>query len=229
MERSCLLEETDCTNRQPGGATCVLLGFMTSLAAAVDIFSLAALSVPRHRIAAWHPPRPPTCEAVTTALVWLVSVAMALPKVTHIAFCGGCTWSVERAEPPSWCPTRPTAAPSCCARNRCSGGPGGGGPSRRRRRRPPQQEGRGAAGGAASTLAFAVGSLAAILSVCPAPRWNPPLYFLLARCRRGYVSGFAGVGETGEEMACGAPLARHRHNPPSPPVPRTPLAHRLTQ
>ncbi|KAG7254667.1 hypothetical protein CRUP_010879 [Coryphaenoides rupestris] len=42
-----------------GGATCVLLGFMTSLTAGVDIFSLAALAVLRHRIVAL-PRRPPT-------------------------------------------------------------------------------------------------------------------------------------------------------------------------
>ncbi|KAJ3595770.1 hypothetical protein NHX12_005073 [Muraenolepis orangiensis] len=33
-----------------GGATCVLLGFVTSLTAGVDVFSLAALAVLRHRI-----------------------------------------------------------------------------------------------------------------------------------------------------------------------------------
>ncbi len=35
-------------------------------------------------------------RAGTVAVIWLVSIAMALPKVTYIQFDSGCTWSVGR-------------------------------------------------------------------------------------------------------------------------------------
>ncbi|KAA0718806.1 hypothetical protein E1301_Tti011415 [Triplophysa tibetana] len=71
---------------------------MTSLTAGVDIFSLAALSVLRYRIVApsTRPPATPAQVAGTVAVIWLVSIAMALPKVTYIQFDSGCTWSVGR-------------------------------------------------------------------------------------------------------------------------------------
>lgn len=48
----CVLLSARFQNWQLGGATCVLLGFMTSVTVGVEIFSLAALSVLRYRIVA---------------------------------------------------------------------------------------------------------------------------------------------------------------------------------
>lgn len=204
---------------------------------------------------------PGVSRAVTIALIWLVSVAMALPKVTYIQFSGGCTWSVDRAE---WLGFLVPAflvyyvAPLLCIAAHCAAivlrlrrcfpatgggvGRGGGGcggrlPSADRRNK------KATALLVASTLAFAVSwlpyyalefvnvvsphvcsaasptgalrscgsssssanasslrpslppepgtrgvsllwevaSLTAILLVCLAPCWNPPLYFLLSR------------------------------------------------
>ncbi|KAJ8387627.1 hypothetical protein AAFF_G00151770 [Aldrovandia affinis] len=94
----CVLLSASSQDWQLGGAICVLLGFMTSLTAGVDIFSLAALSVLRYRIVAppTRPPVRPTQVAGTVAVIWLVSVTMALPKVTYIQFDSGCKWSVGR-------------------------------------------------------------------------------------------------------------------------------------
>ncbi|XP_062337550.1 galanin receptor 2a [Osmerus eperlanus] len=81
---------------QLGGTICVLLGFTTSVTAGVDIFSLAALSVLRYRIVAPPARRPATPKqlAGALALIWLVSITMALPKVTYIHYNGGCSWSI---------------------------------------------------------------------------------------------------------------------------------------
>ncbi|XP_064201959.1 somatostatin receptor type 3 [Anguilla rostrata] len=96
----CVLLSASSQGWQLGGAICVLLGFVTSLTAGVDIFSLAALSVLRYRIVAppTHRPVRPTQVAGTVAVIWLVSVTMALPKVTYIRFDGGCKWSVDRGQ-----------------------------------------------------------------------------------------------------------------------------------
>ncbi|KAJ8336550.1 hypothetical protein SKAU_G00377700 [Synaphobranchus kaupii] len=96
----CVLLSASSQDWQLGGAICVLLGFMTSLTAGVDIFSLAALSVLRYRIVAPPTRQPvrPTQVAGTVAVIWLVSVTMALPKVTYIQFDGGCIWSVDQGQ-----------------------------------------------------------------------------------------------------------------------------------
>uniref|UniRef100_A0A3B3IH79 Si:ch211-119o8.4 n=1 Tax=Oryzias latipes TaxID=8090 RepID=A0A3B3IH79_ORYLA len=95
----CVLLSARFQNWQLGGATCVLLGFMTSVTVGVEIFSLAALSVLRYRIVAprMRPPASLT-QLCTVVAIWLVSLAMALPKVTYINFNGGCTWAVGRAQ-----------------------------------------------------------------------------------------------------------------------------------
>ncbi|KAM3866142.1 somatostatin receptor type 5 [Diretmus argenteus] len=92
----CVLLSASSQNWELGGGICVLLGFTTSLTAGADIFSLVALSVLRYRIVAppARPPASPTQVLYTVVVIWLVSVAMALPKVTYIHFDGGCTWSV---------------------------------------------------------------------------------------------------------------------------------------
>ncbi|XP_028329154.1 galanin receptor type 1 [Gouania willdenowi] len=96
----CVLLSASFQNWQLGGGTCILLGFMTSVTVGVEIFSLAALSVLRYRIVA--PPRRPPATLMqmlcTVGTIWLVSLAMALPKVTYINFDGGCTWTVSRDE-----------------------------------------------------------------------------------------------------------------------------------
>ncbi|KAM9719831.1 somatostatin receptor type 5 [Menidia menidia] len=83
-----------------GDGTCVVLGFMTSVTVGVEIFSLAVLSVLRYRIVSprMRPPASLGRVLCTVVAIWLVSVAMALPKVTYIDFDGGCTWSVGREE-----------------------------------------------------------------------------------------------------------------------------------
>ncbi|XP_023260389.1 galanin receptor type 1-like [Seriola lalandi dorsalis] len=94
----CVLLSASFQDWQLGGGTCVLLGFMTSVTVGVEIFSLAALSVLRYRIVAPRMRLPASLTQVLCAVVaiWLVSVTMALPKVTYINFDGGCTWSVGR-------------------------------------------------------------------------------------------------------------------------------------
>ncbi|XP_069367701.1 somatostatin receptor type 5 [Paralichthys olivaceus] len=96
----CVLLSASFQNWQLGGGTCVLLGFMTSVTVGVEIFSLAALSVLRYRIVAprMRPPASLTQVLCTVVAIWLVSVTMALPKVTYINFNGGCTWSVGQDE-----------------------------------------------------------------------------------------------------------------------------------
>ncbi|KAJ3595771.1 hypothetical protein NHX12_005074 [Muraenolepis orangiensis] len=258
-------------------------------------------------------------RALTVALIWLVSVGMALPKVTYIQFSSGCTWSVGRAQ---WLGFLVPAflvyyvAPLLCIAAHCGavvlrlrrrrlavgGGAGGGGaaPSADRRNR------KATALLVASTLAFAVSwlpyyalefvnvfsphvcsaasptgptgsapcpgspnasspfsspspsyftpvpvpgqgvsllwevaSLTAILLVCLAPCWNPPLYFLLSRPAlrelRGLLprwrgGGGGGGGDEGKKAARSwrvAPALRSPPPPlrPSPPVPRPPSAH----
>nr|XP_006643319.2 PREDICTED: neuropeptide FF receptor 1-like [Lepisosteus oculatus] len=83
-----------------GGHTCVFLAFSTSLTAGVDIFSLAAMSVLRHRIvtAPASPPLRPWHLAAVLAVIWLVAVTMALPKVTYVQFDSHCTWAVGRGQ-----------------------------------------------------------------------------------------------------------------------------------
>lgn len=39
-----------------------------------------------------------SCRFFAVVAIWMVSVTMALPKVTYINFDGGCTWSVGREE-----------------------------------------------------------------------------------------------------------------------------------
>ncbi|XP_056452306.1 somatostatin receptor type 3 [Gadus chalcogrammus] len=325
----CVILSASSQDWQLGGTTCVLLGFMTSLTAGVDIFSLAALSVLRHRIVALptRAPTTPTHVAVTITLIWLVSVAMALPKVTYIEFSGGCTWSVERAQ---WLGFLVPAflvyyvAPLLCIAvncssivlrlHRCTGGR----PSADRRNK------KATALLVASTLAFAVswlpyyalefvnvtsphvcsaaspidpfgpsqcgpsnvtssspswpplpssswpqsstspipeqeaettvsllwevGSLTAILLVCLAPCWNPPLYFLLSRPAVRELQGLMpawlrerleGDGKASRRWRVAPasppvlqPALRPPQSPPPqtrPPAPRTPLAHRLIQ
>ncbi|XP_069020487.1 putative neuropeptide Y receptor type 6 [Embiotoca jacksoni] len=92
----CVLLSASFQNWQLGGGTCVFLGFMTSVTVGVEIFSLAALSVLRFHIVAPRTRPPTSLMQVLWAVVgiWLVSVTMALPKVTYINFDGGCTWSV---------------------------------------------------------------------------------------------------------------------------------------
>nr|XP_057921937.1 somatostatin receptor type 4 [Doryrhamphus excisus]XP_057921938.1 somatostatin receptor type 4 [Doryrhamphus excisus]XP_057921939.1 somatostatin receptor type 4 [Doryrhamphus excisus] len=83
-----------------GDTTCILLGFLTSITVGVEIFSLAALSMLRYRIVAPRMRRPVSLTQVLCIVVaiWLVSVTMALPKVTYVSFSGACTWSVGRDE-----------------------------------------------------------------------------------------------------------------------------------
>ncbi|KAM6948638.1 somatostatin receptor type 5 [Aplochiton taeniatus] len=217
----CILLSASSQNWRLGRGICVLLGFMTSLTAGVDIFSLAALSVLRYRIVALPPrsPASPLQVAGTVAVIWLVSVTMALPKVTYIHFDGGCTWSVGLDQ---WLGFLVPAfllyyvAPLFCIAincgliivhlHRCRGTLAA---DRRNKK--------ATALLIASTLVFAVSwlpyyalefvnilsphfpvsgaghskehvsllwevaSLSAILMVCLAPCWNPPLYFLLSR------------------------------------------------
>ncbi|KAM9845464.1 somatostatin receptor type 5 [Aulostomus maculatus] len=96
----CVLLSASFQNWQLGGGTCVFLGFMTSITVGVEIFSLAALSVLRYHIVAprTRPPASLTQVLGIVVAIWLVSVAMALPKVTYISFDGGCTWSVGQEE-----------------------------------------------------------------------------------------------------------------------------------
>ncbi|XP_071397837.1 somatostatin receptor type 5 [Centroberyx affinis] len=228
----CVLLSASSQNWQLGGGICVLLGFMTSLTAGVDIFSLAALSVLRYRIVAPPARRPatPTQVFCTVVAIWLVSVTMALPKVTYIQFDGGCTWSVGRDQ---WLGFLVPAflvyyvAPLLCIAVNC-----GLIISHLHRCRGPLAADRRNKKATAlligSTVVFAiswlpyyalefvnvispyvssaaspvsrplcglpseeevtevsllweVASLSAILLVCLAPCWNPPLYFLLSR------------------------------------------------
>uniref|UniRef100_A0A087YNH8 G-protein coupled receptors family 1 profile domain-containing protein n=1 Tax=Poecilia formosa TaxID=48698 RepID=A0A087YNH8_POEFO len=215
----CVLLSASFQNWQLGGGTCVLLGFMTSVTVGVEIFSLAALAVLRYRIVApqMRPPVSLTQKSskksktlCTVVAIWLVSVTMALPKVTYINFDGGCTWSVGQQE---WLFFLVPAflvyymAPLLCIAincgliishlHRCRGSL----VADRRNKK-------ATALLISSTLVFAVSwlpyyalefvnvlspyltrvtllwevaSLAAILLVCLAPCWNPPLYFLLSR------------------------------------------------
>ncbi|XP_072768235.1 galanin receptor type 1 isoform X1 [Nerophis lumbriciformis] len=226
-----------------GDAACILLGFLTSVTVGVESFSLAALSVLRRRIVAPHERRAANLTQVLFVVlaIWLVSVTMALPKVTYINFSGGCTWSAGREE---WLFFLVPAflvyyvAPLLCIAVNCSlvishlHGCKGSLAAHRRNKK-------ATALLVASTLVFAVSwlpyytlefvnvtspdihsvaspfsrfnstsspsyllvttagpskdtktsvsllwevsSLTAILLVCLAPCWNPPLYFLLSR------------------------------------------------
>ncbi|XP_024246950.1 somatostatin receptor type 3 [Oncorhynchus tshawytscha] len=236
----CVLLSASSQDWQLGGGICVLLGFMTSLTAGVDIFSLAALSVLRYRIVAppARPPPSPTQVAGIVAVIWLVSVTMALPKVTYIQFDSGCTWSVGRGQ---WLGFLVPAflvyyvAPLLCIAlncgliithlHRCRGTLAA---DRRNKKAtalligstlvfaiswlpyyalefvnvmspyvsfvasPISQQTSSSLNSSASlspptegdtevSLLWEVASLSAILLVCLAPCWNPPLYFLLSR------------------------------------------------
>ncbi|XP_029137999.2 somatostatin receptor type 5 [Labrus bergylta] len=96
----CVLLSASFQDWQLGGGTCVFLGFMTSVTVGVEIFSLAALSVLRYRIVAPRTrPRFSRAQVLfSVVVIWLVSVTMALPKVTYIHFNVGCTWAVGRDE-----------------------------------------------------------------------------------------------------------------------------------
>ncbi|KAK7945145.1 hypothetical protein WMY93_000873 [Mugilogobius chulae] len=96
----CVLLSASFQDWQLGGGTCVLLGFMTSVTVGAEIFSLAVLSLLRYRIVAPLTSPPASLVQVLCAVVaiWLISITMALPKVTYINFDGGCTWSVGRDE-----------------------------------------------------------------------------------------------------------------------------------
>ncbi|XP_076149250.1 somatostatin receptor type 5 [Alosa pseudoharengus] len=237
----CVLLSASSQDWQLGGGICMLLGFMTSLTAGVDIFSLAALSVLRYRIVApqARPSVRPMQVAGTVAVIWLVAVTMALPKVTYIRFDGGCTWSVGRNQ---WLGFLVPAflvyyvAPLLCIAvncgliimhlQRCRGTLAA---DRRNKKAtalllgstlvfaiswlpyyvlefvnplPPPQMNASPGSMVATTeksamlmtmtpvplspsaevsLLWEVASLSAILLICLAPCWNPPLYFLLSR------------------------------------------------
>ncbi|XP_062378418.1 somatostatin receptor type 3 [Sardina pilchardus] len=251
----CVLLSASSQDWQLGGGICMLLGFMTSLTAGVDVFSLAALSVLRYRIVAPPRTRPsvrPMQVAGTVAVIWLVAVTMALPKVTYIRFDSGCTWSVGRDQ---WLGFLVPAflvyyvAPLLCIAvncgliimhlQRCRGSLAA---DRRNKKAtalllastlvfaiswlpyyvlefvnvasplawpvvngqpPPPPQMNASPGGVVATtegsamamtvtaaplapsaevsLLWEVASLSAILLICLAPCWNPPLYFLLSR------------------------------------------------
>lgn len=180
----------------------------------------------------------------TVVAIWLVSVTMALPKVTYINFDEGCTWSVGRDE---WLFFLVPAflvyyvAPLLCIAVNCGliishlrGCRGTLAADRRNKKAtalligstlvfavswlpyyalefvnvmsphlssaaspvsrfghmlpstlspylPPPSVGPSAAMNTRVSLLWEVASLTAILLVCLAPCWNPPLYFLLSR------------------------------------------------
>lgn len=232
----------------------------------------------------------------TVVAIWMVSITMALPKVTYINFDGGCTWSVSRDE---WLFFLVPAflvyyvAPLLCIAINCSliifhlhGCRGTLAVDRRNKK--------ATALLIASTLVFAVSwlpyyalefvnvmspyvgsaaspiskfsstfsleylmvsttgpsvetetsvsllwevaSLTAVLLVCLAPCWNPPLYFLLSRPAvrqlRALLPSFF------QKHLVKKPAQRRRVAPASPPhlpPPQPPvlthqtLTHRLTQ
>ncbi|XP_068196966.1 somatostatin receptor type 5 [Antennarius striatus] len=235
----CVLLGAGFQDWQLGGGTCVLLGFMTSVTVGGEIFSLAAFSVLRYRIVAPRMRTPANLNQMLCIVgaIWLVSVAMALPKVTYIDFDGGCTWSVGRRE---WLSFLVPAflvyyvAPLLCIAVNCglivshlrrcrrivaaadrrnrkatalligstlvfavswlpyytlefvnvmsphvssAASPTG----RSGREHPPTWSPMATDVGVGVSLVWEVASLSAILLVCFAPCWNPPLYFLLSR------------------------------------------------
>ncbi|XP_071062488.1 C-C chemokine receptor type 5 [Pseudochaenichthys georgianus] len=271
----CVLLGASFQNWELGGATCVLLGFMTSVTVGVEIFSLAALSVLRYRIVApgTRPPASLTQMLCTVVIIWLVSVTMALPKVTYINFDVGCTWEVGRHE---WLSFLVPAflvyyvAPLLCIAvncgliithlHRCRGTLAAG-----------RRNKKATALLIASTLVFAISwlpyyalefvnvmsphisstsaylsstlpkpteetetrvsllwevtSLTAILLVCLAPCWNPPLYFLLSRPAvrqiRALLPSFfrRHLGKNPVQRLRIAPAPPPRLPPPQPPSP----------
>ncbi|XP_008298648.1 somatostatin receptor type 1 [Stegastes partitus] len=226
----CVLLSASFQNWQLGGATCVLLGFMTSVTVGVEIFSLAALSVLRYRIVAprTRPPASLTQVLYIVVAIWLVSLTMALPKVTYINFDSGCTWSVGQDE---WLFFLVPAflvyyvVPLLCIAINCGliishlhSCRGTLAADRRNKKAtalligstlvfavswlpyyavefvnvmspylssisPPSATSPEPSEGTPTrvSLLWEVASLAAILLVCLAPCWNPPLYFLLSR------------------------------------------------
>ncbi|XP_077955023.1 somatostatin receptor type 5-like [Gasterosteus aculeatus] len=294
----CVLLSASVHDWQLGGGTCVLLGFVTSVTVGGEIFSLAALSVLRYRIVAPRTRSPASLTLVlcSVAAIWLVSVTMALPKVTYVDFEGGCTWAVSRDE---WLSFLVPAflvyyvAPLLCIAVNCGliiahlHGCSGSLTADRRNKKatalliastlvfaiswlpyyalefvnvmspyvssaasPVSTPGRELSSMASSTsaspseeaenkvsLLWEVASLAAILLVCLAPCWNPPLYFLLSRPAvrqlRALMPSFLhkrlGKNPVQRRRVAPAPLASLSH--PEPPAHslthRTPT-HRLT-
>ncbi|XP_068456538.1 somatostatin receptor type 5 [Clinocottus analis] len=232
----CVLLSASFRDWQLGGGTCVLLGFMTSVTVGGEIFSLAALAVLRYRIVAPQTRRPASLTQVscTVVAIWLVSVTMALPKVTYIDFDGACTWAVSRDE---WLYFLVPAflvyyvAPLLCIAVNCGliishlHGCRNTLVAHRRNKKatalliastlvfaiswlpyyalefvnvmspyvssaaspvstphvPPTSLAPSEATATRVSLLWEVASLVAILLVCLAPCWNPPLYFLLSR------------------------------------------------
>ncbi|TNN74473.1 Somatostatin receptor type 5 [Liparis tanakae] len=293
----CVLLSASSRDWRLGGGTCVLLGFMTSVTVGGEIFSLAALSVLRYRIVA-PPARPPaslTQVSCTVVAIWLVSVAMALPKVTYIDFEGGCTWAVSRGE---WLSFLVPAflvyyvAPLLCIAVNCGliishlrGCRGTRAADRRNRKAtalligstlvfavswlpyyalefvnvmspyvssaaspvdpPPESQHLPSASPAPGepdvtrvSLLWEVASLAAILLVCLAPCWNPPLYFLLSRPAvrqlRALLPSFfrKHLGKTPVQrwrIAPAPPTSASSPQPPARSLPRQTATHRPTQ
>ncbi|XP_070700887.1 somatostatin receptor type 5 [Pempheris klunzingeri] len=283
----CVLLSASFQNWQLGGATCVLLGYMTSVTVGVEIFSLAALSVLRYRIVAprMRPPASLTQVLFTVVAIWLISVTMALPKVTYIDFDGGCTWSVGRDE---WLLFLVPAllvyyvAPLLCIAINCGliishlhGCRGTLAADRRNKKAtalligstlvfaiswlpyyalefvnvmsprvssaaspissPP---GPSEETGPRVSLLWEVASLMAILLVCLAPCWNPPLYFLLSRPAvrqlRALLPSFfhkhLGKKRVQRWRIAPAPPPRLPHpQPPTHSLTHQTLTHRLTQ
>ncbi|KAM4557046.1 putative neuropeptide Y receptor type 6 [Fundulus diaphanus] len=243
----CVLLSASFQNWQLGGGTCILLGFMTSVTVGVEIFSLAVLAVLRYRIVAPRMRLPASLTQVlcTVVAIWVVSITMALPKVTYINFDGGCTWSVGREEwlfflvpaflvyyvaplfciaincgliishlhrcrgslvanrrnkkatalligstlvfAVSWLPyyalefvnvLSPYISSAASPTSRVDVGPSSPLPTFNS---PVTPSGSGEQAVPRVTLLWEVASLSAILLVCLAPCWNPPLYFLLSR------------------------------------------------
>ncbi|XP_044224644.1 somatostatin receptor type 3 [Thunnus albacares] len=294
----CVLLSASFQNWELGGGTCVFLGFMTSITVGVEIFSLAALSALRYRIVM---PRTRLAASLaqvlcTVVAIWLVSVTMALPKVTYINFDGGCTWLVGRDE---WLFFLVPAflvyyvAPLLCIAINCGliishlhGCRGTLAADRRNKK--------ATALLIASTLVFAiswlpyyalefvnvmspyvssaaspisfsnlsplylpvtstvpsvetetrvsllweVASLMAILLVCLAPCWNPPLYFLLSRPAvrqlRALLPSFFHKHLEKKPVQCwriapAPPPCLPHPQPPAHSLTHQPLTHRLTQ
>jgi len=237
----------------------------------------------------------------TVVAIWLVSVTMALPKVTYINFDGGCTWSVGQEE---WLFFLVPAflvyyvAPLLCIAincgliishlHRCRGTlaadrrnkkatalliastlvfavswlpyyalefvnvmsphvSSAASPTSRFGRRlfstlPPLHLSGTPPGPSQQTLTrvtllWEVASLVAILLVCLAPCWNPPLYFLLSRPAvrqlRALLPSFfqeqLGKKPAQRWRVAPAPTCLPMAHPPAHSLTRQTLTHRLTQ
>lgn len=228
----------------------------------------------------------------TVVAIWLVSVTMALPKVTYIKFDVGCTWSVGRDEwlfflvpaflvyyvapllciavncgliichlrgcrstlaadrrnkkatalligstlvfAISWLPyyalefvnvMSPHVSSAASPISRFGHKPFSTLPPSYLSLTPP---GPSIATGTRVSLLWEVASLMAILLVCLAPCWNPPLYFLLSRPAvrqlRALLPSFF------QKQLVKKPVQRRRIAPAPPPhLTHQTLTHRLTQ